>query len=151
MNRSKNTFIVLNFVISCVAMLCFGVKNKLDRRFYYSGEEAMAFFSSMSVDYSHAYLVNQWVDLYYIFSYGLFFYFLLSLFYQNQKTILTLIFFPAVFDLIETSWIIFILATQKGKEELEILGWMTCLKWISVFLIFIFLLVGVVKRQINKN
>jgi hypothetical protein len=117
----KNKFIVLICLYALIgsAMLVVRPEGKLDTRFYYTLEEALSWFHSLSRESRANYVLFELLDLGYIVVYSAIAYLLLG------KWALI----PGLLDLGEN---IPVLLYLHGKVDLpEHLGIVTCLKWIT--------------------
>lgn len=124
-----------------------GVSNTLDVRFYYTFEEAVTFFISLSDETGFRYLVKELLDLVYICLYsGLFKRGIRHFIFPNYpKLFISLI--PGLLDVIETLSIIFVLIGFASFDVLTILGFVTCLKWSSALLIISLIIFGWVRSK----
>ena len=128
----------------------------LDSQIYYSGEEARVYLKGLTDGQSFSYFVNQFWDLLFIFLYSALGYFSVKKLFSTIKMAPWLALIPGVFDLIETTSILFILKLGDAINALDALGVVTLLKWCSggllaVLIILKFLMVkGVIPNWDTK-
>lgn len=122
---------VLLMIIIGTMMLLWGTNSSLDAQFYYTGESAKHFLSSLTESQNRTYFRHEILDLGFIFSYTLFYFFLVRRTFTSDHY-QWLAFVPGFFDLIETTSILYFLNSKALPGTLEWLGPMTSLKWLSV-------------------
>ena len=129
-------------------MIFFGPENSLDAKIYYTGEEAREFLKGLGDGQSDSYFINELLDLLFIFLYST------LAFISARRIFKTLAFapwfalVPGVFDLIETSTILFILKVGDTLLALDNLGLVTFLKWATGVVLVV---LALVKISIDKG
>ena len=87
--------------------------------------------------------------VFYIISYSLLFFLGLKKIFPNQKVVVVLALLPGLFDLIETSFIIYSLKTDGTHQFFNWLGVATFLKWATGGFVLVVLAVGATKRSLR--
>lgn len=118
-------------------MHLWGAEEILDTKLFYTAAQAESFLRSLEPSQWQAYLLNQVLDLGFLSSYSFLFFFLARK-YDFKKTWLA--FVPGVFDLIETTTIIFLLLNKSWSPPVW-LGAATCLKWVTGGIVLISIMI----------
>ncbi len=133
-----------------LVMHIWGPDDELDIKFFYTSVQANNFLQGLSASQAGAYLLNEIMDLLFLSTYSLLFFFLARRFYF-RKTWMALV--PGFFDLIETTTIIFLLINRSWAPP-HWLGYATSLKWTTGIILAITILVGFarqLKQASNKT
>lgn len=129
---------LIGLVLIFVSMLVFGSGEMLDTHFFYSGEYAWAFFTSLSEEARHAYLRTNLLDFLFIHFYSSLAFHEFSKLLKSKARFVALV--PGFFDLMETGTIFRILWSGMIPSDLTALGYMTAAKWTSgAILILVYL------------
>jgi len=124
-------------------MSLFSPEDSLDTRFYYSANDALSFFNSLSIQKKTDYFFNELIDLFLIFNYsGLLLYFSTKMNFSRLFS-----FSPGMFDLIETFFILFYLQGSEWHLLLPFMGFITSLKWLSLGVFNLKLILVFYKRK----
>ena len=135
-----------NFVMGIV-LSHFDVPHSLDARFYYSFDQASQYISSLTPDQVDKYLLNEFIDLGFIFFYSSFLYVAFSRFFHKSFLgIKYLGLVPGIFDFIETKSIILVLNKTVDPSLFYWLGSVTAAKWTFGGICFIILVVNLLSR-----
>lgn len=138
-NKKTFVFFLLVAALSGIPMLMIGLPKTLDVRLFYSHAEAMSWLTSLSESQRADYLLNEYLDLGYLFGYsGMFF--LLA----GPVGIV-----PGILDLIETVPII--LHLKFGYALPVFLGFVSGIKWISGALVGMFIIWKYSRIYFQKN
>jgi hypothetical protein len=132
----KETYLFIAMIAIGISMHIWGPQESLDTKLFYTAGQANSFINGLSSSEHQAYLLNQVLDLFFLTTYSLLFFFLFHrLRYRNAWIGIV----PGIFDLVETTIIIFALRNSSFYPPVW-LGYMTCLKWV-VGLIVVFLII----------
>ena len=134
------------------------VRNSLDARIFYTGEESMAFFNALSSDDWHKYVRTEMMDLFFLTTYTSLSISFMKGLYPAKKILHGIAIIPGFFDLIETSTIILFLVKASDstlKEWLSVfpswMGYITCAKWMTGLVVVAILLFGLIKNKKAKQ
>lgn len=114
----------------------------LDIRFFYTSSQANNYLRGLNDFKARSYLFKETLDLLFFTTYSLLFFLLARRFYFRKAWLALL---PGLFDLIETTTIIFLLI-NRTQESPVWLGYATCLKWTSGFVVGAAIVAGFIKR-----
>lgn len=123
----------------------------LDTHFYYSKDEFILFFKSLKGKEFYRYLINEFFDVGFIFSYAAFLFLSLKRLVYKKPKAKYMALIPAGFDLAETSIIILILIGEFQIKNFTWLGLITSLKWLSAILVVLFYFLALSFRILKKN
>jgi hypothetical protein len=141
--KSAEVTSVIVLILTGLSMHLWGTVNILDAKFFYTATEADTFFRSLDPSQWQAYLINEALDLVFLTSYSLLFFFLARKVYFVKSR---LAFIPGVFDLFETATIVMILLNKAWSPPVW-LGYVTCFKWVTGVNVVIWLFVGYAFRK----
>lgn len=133
--RIKILFIFTLIILALFAR--FHVANTLDARLFYSHQEAIEYFQSMSFENSVLYWKTETTDFFFILTYTAFFYLCFKRLLWKKPKLKYLAFLPGLFDLTETTTIWSVLTFGLSLNQFSWLGLMTLMKWLSLLLVFI--------------
>lgn len=122
-------------------MFLWRAESSLDAQLYYSGEAAKYFLNSLSEVQNQIYFRHEILDLGFIISYTLFYYFLVRRVLGSEKY-LWMAFVPGFFDFLETTSILYLLKSENIPNELDWLGYLTALKWLTVTILSLILIIA---------
>jgi hypothetical protein len=141
------TILVLAHLL--VAMILIGPTETLDKKFFYTGDEARILFATFDHDVLRSYYANEIIDLAYLASYTMFF--VLAFMNLNRRKFLVFALLPGFLDLIETGTILYALANPGPYPYFDWLGIVTALKWSSAGVAIVLFLVFFFARPRNEN
>ena len=113
-----------------VCMFMFGPAESLDSLFFYTEAEAQRILYEVSVEESARYFFNEIFDMVFIILYSAFLYLCFRKLRLTGVLLLACAFSPGVFDLLETSCILYALKNPGQHDFLLGLGYITSIKWL---------------------
>ena len=130
------------------------IQQILDTRLFYSSNEAIQYFAQMTMLHSKLYLHHELLDLVYLCVYSILFFNLFEILFPLNKKLLFLAFLPGVFDLLETSSILYVLRGGSVSRVSAWLGTSTLLKWITgtaLLLTYIGRIIFLMKQALHRK
>jgi hypothetical protein len=140
-------YFIIMLIALGLSMHRWGVDSALDAKFFYTVTEAEFFFRSLEPAKWQAYLLNEVLDLAFLSSYSLLFFFRARKFYFTKSWIA---FVPGFFDFIETTTIILLLLNRSWSPPIW-LGYVTCLKWLTGTIVVISIMLGWANSKKRAN
>ena len=142
---SQKSFLSKKVIILLVSLILIGVMmrilspaHKLDARPYYTYDQAITYLEGLSEPQKQNYFYAELFDLWFLINYS-WLSFLAVKKYVTRKKLYWMAFLPASLDLIETVLIIFYLHTREFSSVYQLLPIASSLKWLSGFLILLYL------------
>jgi|GEM_PF-4469795 len=122
----------------------------LDAKLYYTGDEARALLQGMGDATLHRYFIGELIDLCFLSTYTAALIVALHKVLKNKAIATILGAVPGLFDLIETSTILYVLKHPEVQSVFDWLGVVTFLKWtIGMVALVILILRGVRKVSLK--
>lgn len=143
-------FIILLLVLYAL-MVLFGPPDSLDRKLYYSGEEARALLESFSAADLKAYFINEWIDLGFLTTYTLAFVFAFRSVFPGKPWLLVFPLLGGCCDLIETSIVLAVLKQMVPHSVFNGLGGVTFVKWSAGAVAGLILIYGLIHRLLRPK
>ena len=144
---SKELGIFCLLLITGGILTYIGTKNSLDTRFYYTGDEARLFLSSLSPEGKAQYLRGEILDFLFMFFYSWLAMNLMKKNYPQLKLLHVLAIVPGIFDNMENTTILYALKDPLGATALDTLGLVTSIKWSVGGVVLIIILAGFFKSK----
>lgn len=141
----KMIFLCAAMFLLVASMLALGAPS-LDKRLYYTGLEARAFFAKLSLQDAANYRLTEILDLVFIALYSFALVLGFTRLYPRKMILLWLAFAPGVFDIIETGTILHILNFGETFPATDWLGVATFLKWASAVVALGMIVRGALRR-----
>lgn len=133
----KLLFALLGLVIIGVLISLLGPNESLDAKLFYSGDEALNFFQSLTEPAIAKYKNQEILDLFFILLYTTVFYRLLRVRKPEWAFLLCLL--PGIMDYSETLSILTYLLNGTSPIPLNWLGYVTFLKWFLGFILGLYI------------
>lgn len=143
----KVVLLITSLILTGAIMLMLGPADKLDGRFYYSAEEAEAYLKGLTLVERGFYLYGESLDFWFMTNYSWLLFLGFRFFSAPTSSFKYLAFFPGVLDFIETISIMGFLIQGHALINLSTLSIISCLKWNSVVLSFVFILFRLIRLK----
>jgi hypothetical protein len=150
-NKKKSTLLVLLYIGLNVALAMVGPHENLDTMLYYSYDQAIELFDGYTDQDKLDYLLNESIDMVYIFTYSYILVFFMSLLGRFKGKSQLLVLLPGACDFIETATIISVLFVGQPLSFFTWLGTVTFLKWISAGIIVLLLLIFSISHLVKRG
>lgn len=143
----RTVFLIIALVCLNGLMAALGPEYTLDKKLYYTGDQARSLINGFNTHQIQVYFVNELFDLLMILLYST----LLFVFYEKAFSLnffLKIVpFIPGFLDLIETSYILYALKNPGPHLFFNLLGLATFMKWVSGAFLVVVLIWKLLKEK----